>query len=316
MDIDFHFGTMYVLSRWAGFDEYSAKLLASASQYVDDSNNSISGHRPWEKFTCYGCYYDDIKIWLPFHFLPSLDGNNTIGQITCRKNSTMADYLAKFMLSIEKLMSHDYIGCSEHDYSNILRLGISTHVYVDTWAHSGFCGFISINNKINNFKVIYPAKLEEHFWTYNFDSSELPLAHEQAVYWPDIPYAKWRCAPLHPNSIKNWDEFMEASRAIYKILAWLYKKSPELTPLQEQLLLDSFKNIQSEDRLERNNIWLTKISNDEFGFIDNFPHGETLEYSSYFMYEDDDLYSQFYAALNDHYNWVKENLEAIGINIL
>lgn len=314
MDIDFHFGTMYVLSRWAGFDEYSAKLLASASQYVDDSNNSISGHYAWDDPRNY--YYHDIRTWMPFHFLPCLDGNNTIEQMTCKKNSTMADYLAKFMLSIEKLMSYDDIGCSKYDYSNILRLGISAHVYADTWAHNGFRGFASGSNKIINPKIIYPAGVTEYSWAYIDDQGNLPVGHEQAVNWPDIPYAKWRCDPFHPNGIKNWNEFMEASRAIYKILAWLYKKSPELTPQQENLLLDSFKNIQSEDRLERNNIWITKISNGEFGFIDNFPHGEKLEYSSYFMYEDEDLCSQFYAALDDHYNWVKENLEAIGINIL
>jgi len=30
MDIDFHFGTIYVLSRWAGFDSYNAKVIATS----------------------------------------------------------------------------------------------------------------------------------------------------------------------------------------------------------------------------------------------------------------------------------------------
>lgn len=37
MDIDFHFGTIYVLSRWAGIDSNSSKIIANSSQFVDDN---------------------------------------------------------------------------------------------------------------------------------------------------------------------------------------------------------------------------------------------------------------------------------------
>ena len=40
MDIDFHYGTVYVLARWAKFGSGNANLIASASQLVDDNFDS------------------------------------------------------------------------------------------------------------------------------------------------------------------------------------------------------------------------------------------------------------------------------------
>ena len=40
MDIDFHYGTVYVLARWAKFGSENANLIASASQLVDDNFDS------------------------------------------------------------------------------------------------------------------------------------------------------------------------------------------------------------------------------------------------------------------------------------
>ena len=40
MDIDFHYGTVYVLARWAKFGSENANLIAHASQLVDDNFDS------------------------------------------------------------------------------------------------------------------------------------------------------------------------------------------------------------------------------------------------------------------------------------
>ena len=37
MDLDYHFGTVYVLSRWADFGSFNARTIASCSQLVDDN---------------------------------------------------------------------------------------------------------------------------------------------------------------------------------------------------------------------------------------------------------------------------------------
>ena len=37
MDIDYHFCTMYVLSRWADFGSANSKIIATSAQLVDDN---------------------------------------------------------------------------------------------------------------------------------------------------------------------------------------------------------------------------------------------------------------------------------------
>lgn len=40
MDLDFHFSTVYVLSRWADFGSNSSRIIATSSQLVDDNFDS------------------------------------------------------------------------------------------------------------------------------------------------------------------------------------------------------------------------------------------------------------------------------------
>ena len=40
MDIDFHYGTIYVLARWAKFCAANSHIIASSSQLVDDNFDS------------------------------------------------------------------------------------------------------------------------------------------------------------------------------------------------------------------------------------------------------------------------------------
>ena len=44
MDIDYHYGTMYVLSRWAEFGPSNSNIIATSAQFVDDNmdDNSFS----------------------------------------------------------------------------------------------------------------------------------------------------------------------------------------------------------------------------------------------------------------------------------
>ena len=79
MDIDFHFGTTYVLSRWSGFDSRRAKAIAASSQLVDENTLQMAepyqgrptGHAAWENVTNADHNND---VWIPFHFLPGLSG--------------------------------------------------------------------------------------------------------------------------------------------------------------------------------------------------------------------------------------------------
>ena len=60
MDIDFHFGTIYVLSRWAGFESDTAKIIATSSQLVDDN---VSGKVPGFKFDDIPQRFSGHELW-------------------------------------------------------------------------------------------------------------------------------------------------------------------------------------------------------------------------------------------------------------
>ena len=142
MDIDFHFSTVYVLARWAGFGSDNARLLATCSQLVDDNiddkmpyfsafTQRFSGHEIWENVR----EVENAEVWVPFHFLPALDGDTLDQQLVCRKNSVLAQALAADMRT--------YSG-----KDRLFRLGIALHVYADTWAHQEFSGITSVGNTL------------------------------------------------------------------------------------------------------------------------------------------------------------------------
>jgi len=309
MDIDFHFGTIYILSRWADFSSDTAKTLATTSQFVDDNlpNNPLtrkyrhSGHAPLDNLID---LVNDDKVWIPFHFLPSLDGSGD-ERLICQKNSSLAQELASFMTSITNL-----------DNLNLFRLGISLHVYADTWAHRKFSGFITSTNRVNNPNIILPIQADWEKAEDEFIHNLPPLGHVKAIHWPDRPYAYWQCSAF-PDGRKNWEEFLEAAQSIYNILAKINNcEDLNLSQNQENLLLDSFQNITDENYTNRNNEWINRITTGFFEFTDTFDSTAPLNYNPSLIISDPDFLPEFYAALEDHYNWVKEKLMAVGINRL
>lgn len=73
------------------------------------------------------------------------------------------------------------------------RLGITMHVYADTWAHQGFAG---VNHEINEVRELQTnnKSLDKSFITKiaNFFLSEsFPLGHGAALSHPDLPSLIW-----------------------------------------------------------------------------------------------------------------------------
>lgn len=307
MDIDFHFGTIYVLSRWAGFNKLDAKALATTSQLVDDNTLTLkinrkhrsSGHEPLENLSD---LKDNNEIWFPFHFLPNLNKNAT-DKLVCKKNSNLALQLSDELKSTTDLQIN----------KNLFRLGIGLHVYADTWSHQEFLGCISKNNILTDLTILSP---EQSLWELAQNSSLVihslpPLGHATAIHWPDRPYAYWKCTPKFPNGRENWTEFLEASRAIYTILTTVKNAPNTLTAEQENKLLTCFKGFTDEDYTHRNNVWVDYINKSYFGFDDSLE-----KYDKNYILNDPDFCPQFYEAIDEHYIWVKEKLEAEDIHIL
>jgi len=116
---------------------------------------------------------------------------------------------------------------------------------------------------------------------------------------------------------KNWDEFLEASEKTYRILQSVScEPVTGLTDRQKELLMDCFESIQADDAEERYNEWLKRIHENFFeieGFDDN---DASVEYRPGTILGDEDFRGQFYKELNDHFDWVRQELEAAGLNVL
>ena len=144
MDLDYHYGAMYVLSRWGKFGSANAQIIATSCQLVDDNfdENPLSDASEDEELArSITVRYSsqnvvgnvtgkgNKEIWMPFHFLPGLEGETDEEKLTCRKNSVLAQKLADRIL--ETTLDNSDFG---------FRIGIGLHAYADTWAYQGFSG--------------------------------------------------------------------------------------------------------------------------------------------------------------------------------
>ena len=310
MDIDFHFSTVYVLARWAGFGCDNARLLATCSQLVDDNvddkmpqfsafSQRFSGHELWENVR----EVENAEIWVPFHFLPALDGDTLDQQLVCRKNSKMAQALAADMLT--------YSG-----ENRLFRLGIALHVYADTWAHQEFSGITSAGNTLLGLKSQPEQKIGLEWLKHEVSPlvNLKPLGHAAALHFPDQPYLYWHSEQKFPEGRRNWGEFMEAARALYRILCVVGENpETELSSRQELFLTKSFQEIQDEDCNARNETWLQRIQTNYFEFDELTELDQCLKYQPGLIMADADYPALFYQGIEEHYAWVKSQLKTAGL---
>jgi SAM-dependent methyltransferase len=299
MQIDFHYDVIYVLARYAGYNREDAKIIAHSSQYVDDAENG-----GLVKFTNYPSYYHirtahkildkdnlnevaNFHSWVPFHFLPGnlCDKDNGLGtsfvsKLVCRENSQIA-----------KEMMEECI-LRKNNYNGLHRLGISLHVYADTWAHQNFVGIFDEINRTKNLHVINEKtginekiimKIEAIIDGTILDEF-FPIGHGTVQKAPDLPYLKWEYTNYLGNKseiIDNSNRFIMAAKEIFKYLK-RYQVG-DATTITEELPLEAeekinelFQNITQEDKQIRHEQWQMRLDEDYFGF-----HDEAYPYISY-----------------------------------
>ncbi len=149
MQIDIHYYATYVIARVAGIKAEHAQIIASAAQYVDDGvtkelrKEFENGAQISPIITAHHGdsaknldRHDQRYVWIPFHFLPGDIGDELEERLICVKDSTIA---------LE--MVHNALRCHWMHNSDFL-IGITAHVYADTFAHTGFSGISSSLNKV------------------------------------------------------------------------------------------------------------------------------------------------------------------------
>lgn len=237
MQKDFHYDVVYVLAKWAGFNDSEAYTVAYASQYVDDANNS--GHIEFytgESYTRTSSAHEtyDVKdnadntenhnVWLPFHFLPGYCGEtkdvpvakDLFERVVCTPDS----FVAREMLQ-------DVIRSRDESYG-LHRFGIAIHTYADTWAHRGFAG---VSNRINKVAKIVSAVDENDKELLSLKDEFLrqfpkliPVGHGTALHYPDLPYVKeWKFTfeedrERGEQTYNNTDAFIEAADFLLRLM--------------------------------------------------------------------------------------------------
>lgn len=203
MNIDFHYGVIYVVARWAGMEAGDAEIVAHACQYIDDSTVSgvleFKGGQTYERFAAAHGMVDyrnflqisDKLVWSTFHFLPGGEGNSFEEKCVCKPNSDIAKEMVRR-------------GIHDRTAGNAMhRLGVTLHTYVDTWAHQNFSGIISDWNVVHELRSddCAPAEwrqqltafIEREYDTVEGDVIDLvsKVGHGAALHFPDLPWAKW-----------------------------------------------------------------------------------------------------------------------------
>jgi hypothetical protein len=285
MQIDFHHGVTYVVSRLAGFHHPAADIIAHSAQYVDDAINQgvirfknnqamfrriSSAHRllDYRNFETLA----NNPVWIPFHFLPNggeHPDQDLVDKLICRPNSPVAQQMVRECIK-QKNNAH-----------SLHRLGISMHVFADTWAHQGFAG---INHEINQVSDLVDAHgqpdhhVRDRLAGY-FVSKALPLGHGGALSHPDRPYLIWGYTNGRQEVIRrhNPRDFLAAADEMCKAMQRYQLGNPDATvsglmePDRSHIaqLLTDFTN---PDKKERHQQWLEQISQGKFSFGANQVH--------------------------------------------
>lgn len=244
MQKDMHYYGIYALARAAGVNIKTATDIATASQFVDDSDtvseilsdggflyHRATAHHPLD-VPPNTDPADQRCVWLPFHFIPGNEGNSIEERLVCSKDSSIAKDIVEHALSLSK-----------ETYGPIL-LGIALHVYADSFSHYGFSGISSklnhvkpgsIDLKIEN-KTIFDYvknKIELFFGRLATGATNLiGLGHGGVESCPDRPYLVWSFIYEHSNILEQRDNpttYLEACEKIFNIFKKLISNNPSLS---------------------------------------------------------------------------------------
>jgi hypothetical protein len=241
MQKDMHFYGVYALARAAGIKDKTARTIAYASQFVDDSIDddsvvlsnkkailpTMTSHKPLDyKNAIPG---DQWKVWVPFHFLPGNEPNtgDFVKRMVCRKNSKPAHKMIEDVLKAKNKKYWPHL------------IGIAAHVYADTFSHFGFVGFSNPWNKAVNDSIkasgkhsssilrYISTKFEDFKTRFIGDLAEMvPVGHGSVGTYPDRPYLNWSFkyeTGRHPKSDTDRDNLSNFFKGCEELYAFFLK---------------------------------------------------------------------------------------------
>ncbi|WP_294965943.1 DUF6765 family protein [Sulfurimonas sp.] len=283
MQKDFHHTVTYVLARLAGFEHKESNTIAYAAQYVDDATNA--GTLQFENGAMYsrissahGTYdlhhhvnqHENHLVWVPFHFLPGNNGKTS-------DEETTGKFINKLVCRPDSPVSREMLDmCVRDSHKNyaLHRLGITMHVYADTFAHKGFAG------KIHEVNKVYDLKLENENLSYLDEkksrglTERFPMGHGAALECPDKPYLRW----AYKNGLgeviirDNTEDFMHAVNVLHaELCRYRYELDnsidvPALLAKDLEQIESNFRSFTDTKGDNRHEMWIESIANGEFSF--------------------------------------------------
>ena len=240
-----HYHGTFAVARAAGLDRATAQTIATCAQFVDDNkaerrialrdgsgvSSECTAHHPAR---CVNLEPEDQRqVWVPFHFLPGNQGESYTERLKCRCDSDIVRELVR-----------DHLELAERSFAAEL-IGITAHVYADTFAHYGFSGVSSRRNKVINDSFEFHADLDPEIRRYittkavhfamqpgaqlfaNIRSLVAELAsgalgHGAVATYPDRPYLVWSFDYEHEDIVEGITSRRDNRRTYLGGLAALY----------------------------------------------------------------------------------------------
>ncbi len=256
MQLDMHYYGTYAMARMAGLKPATCKIIATASQFVDD--NAAKSHIEFQdggridaEATAHHVSNvisnrdaeDQRQVWVPFHFLPGNQGKSFSHRLICRENSKIA----------RELVEH-HLGYAEHP-AGVCLIGVTAHVYADTFSHFGFSGVGSRYNKVDNDSFKFEKKLDPDLEDYLKNKEKAffrrhgkgggfianikswlaetvsgALGHGAVATYPDRPYLKWSFKYEYPKKRlvqrDNSKHFLKGCEALHNMFARFGQTNP------------------------------------------------------------------------------------------
>jgi uncharacterized protein DUF6765 len=211
MQTDMHYSGTYAMARAAGFVQNIAQTIATAAEFVDDSDEvdvttsdgfhihaEPTAHHPTDMKENRDPE-DQKRTWVPFHFIPGLQGSTVAEKLICVTDSPAA----------REVVAHTLDNLDKH--FAIPLLGILAHSYADTFSHYGFSGISSPLNKVDPSSFVFHTsgvikeKLGTSFQNFAAKYAIGPLAnfavqlgHGSVATYPDQPFLTWEFTYTSP----------------------------------------------------------------------------------------------------------------------
>jgi len=288
MQIDFHHGVVYLLSRIAGFNARESSVIAYASQYVDDATNSgiikFNNGALYSRISSAHKMLDlrnfnplkNLQVWTPFHFLPGNGGlkagenpnGKFIQKLVCLPNSHIAEDMIEYTLR------------DAGTIYGLHRLGITLHVLGDTFSHMGFAG---VSHRINDVEELNSElfSFRKNKWKNRleriksiFVDNVLPLGHGAALQFPEYPFQKWNYINGLGEKVErdNPSIYLQGAMALYDCIARFRERitgdpmDRQIPPGDLVIIEHNIRKFKDEDPDERHKMWINSILNDDFSF--------------------------------------------------